>query len=96
MTTCPKCGATSGDDWSQCKGDCPLPGTPHYKPPFHAGDRIRLVSMGDDPDPIEPGAEGRVILEPVWFLDAWQVTVSWDNGRSLNLCMPPDRAEKIA
>lgn len=29
---CPKCGAESGDDWSQCKGSCPMPGSPHYKP----------------------------------------------------------------
>lgn len=27
---CPKCKAFSGDDWSQCGGSCPLPGTPHY------------------------------------------------------------------
>lgn len=31
--TCPKCGATSGDDWSQCKGSCPMPGSPHYDGP---------------------------------------------------------------
>jgi hypothetical protein len=29
-TCCPKCGAVSGDDWSQCKGFCPMPGSPHY------------------------------------------------------------------
>jgi hypothetical protein len=28
---CPKCGAASGDDWRQCEGDCPMPGSPHYK-----------------------------------------------------------------
>lgn len=27
---CPKCGAISGDDWSQCDGDCPLPISPDY------------------------------------------------------------------
>lgn len=27
---CPKCKATSGDDWSQCRGDCPMPMSPHY------------------------------------------------------------------
>lgn len=27
---CPKCGAFSGDDWSQCKGFCPLSISPHY------------------------------------------------------------------
>lgn len=29
-STCPKCGATSGDDWSQCLGSCPMPMSPHY------------------------------------------------------------------
>lgn len=28
--TCPKCDAVSGDDWSQCKGRCPMPMSPHY------------------------------------------------------------------
>lgn len=23
-TKCPKCGVTSGDDWSQCRGECPM------------------------------------------------------------------------
>lgn len=32
-TTCPKCDATSGDNWSQCDGVCPMPGSPHYRPP---------------------------------------------------------------
>jgi len=27
---CPKCGYLSGDDWSQCKGECPMIGSPHY------------------------------------------------------------------
>lgn len=27
---CPKCGANSGDDWSQCGKSCPMPGSPHY------------------------------------------------------------------
>lgn len=29
-TVCPKCAATSGDDWSQCGGDCPMPMSPHF------------------------------------------------------------------
>jgi len=29
--SCPKCKATSGDDWSQCEGSCPLHISPHYK-----------------------------------------------------------------
>jgi hypothetical protein len=34
---CPKCGATSGDDWTQCNGECPMPCSPHYKPAKNLG-----------------------------------------------------------
>jgi hypothetical protein len=27
---CPKCGAGSGGDWSQCEGRCPMGMSPHY------------------------------------------------------------------
>jgi hypothetical protein len=27
---CPKCGVSSGNDWSQCKGSCPIPVSPYY------------------------------------------------------------------
>ena len=27
---CPKCSATSGDTWTQCGGDCPMPSSPHF------------------------------------------------------------------
>lgn len=65
------------------------------EPPFAEGDRIRLVSMTNDPDPIEAGAAGTVELPPGWFQDAWQIIVKWDNGRTLSLVVPPDVAEKI-
>ena len=29
---CPKCRQDSGNDWSQCRGKCPLPMSPHYQP----------------------------------------------------------------
>lgn len=29
-TVCPKCGSTSGNDWSQCSGSCPMPMSPHF------------------------------------------------------------------
>ena len=60
--------------------------------PFKKGDRIRLVNMPNDPNPIEPDSTGTVINEPVWFEPTWQITVAWDNGRGLNLCVPPDVA----
>jgi bifunctional NMN adenylyltransferase/nudix hydrolase len=27
---CPKCGARTGDDWTQCGGSCPMPQSPYY------------------------------------------------------------------
>ena len=27
---CPKCKCTSGDNWEQCNGACPIPSSPHY------------------------------------------------------------------
>ena len=60
------------------------------------GDRIRLLSMPDDPDPIPTGEVGMVI-EVTRHGDgknAWhQVDVEWDHGRSLMLTLPPDRIE---
>lgn len=30
LITCPKCGEVTGNDWTQCGGSCPMPGSPHY------------------------------------------------------------------
>lgn len=30
LPVCPKCGKISGDDWSQCKGACPMHGSPAF------------------------------------------------------------------
>ncbi len=64
-------------------------------PPFAKDDRIELVSMTEDPDPVAPGATGTVVMDPVWFQDAWQVVVRWDDGRALNLVVPPDVAVRL-
>ena len=53
------------------------------------GDRIRLVSMPQDPDPIPVGSLGTVV-EVHEHRDWTQVDVDWDNGRSLMLTMPHD------
>lgn len=60
------------------------------------GDRLRLVSMGPDPCPMEPGATGTV----THLCDSYGITqigVMWDPhvGRSLNLCPESDRWEII-
>jgi hypothetical protein len=62
--------------------------------PLKKGDRIRLVSMPQDPDPIPVGSLGTVI--DVYDHCGWtQVDVDWDNGRALMLTMPDDCVEII-
>ena len=58
------------------------------------GDRIRLISMTHDPDPIPAGAMGLVI--EIHIHSSWtQLEVSWENGRKLMLVSPPDKFEII-
>jgi len=58
------------------------------------GDRIRLVSMTDDPVPIPAGALGTIV--GIYPQRGWtQVDVNWDSGRSLMLTIPPDRIELV-
>ena len=54
------------------------------------GERIRLVRMDDDPDPIPVGTEGRVTSIHEHAPGFTQVHVDWDNGRTLMLSMPKD------
>jgi hypothetical protein len=68
---------------------------------FHgkAGDRVRMVFMPDDPDPIPAGTEGTVrdVQQMDWGHDKFsQVSVVWDNGRSLSCVCPPDHLEIIS
>jgi hypothetical protein len=62
------------------------------------GDRIRLLAMRDDPDPIEVGQLGTVlsIARHGAGKDAWhQIDVAWDNGRTLMLVSPLDQFEIV-
>ena len=57
---------------------------------FKVGQRIRLVAMVDDPDPLAVGSLGTVT--DVRNLGDWlQIDVDWDCGRALMLSVPPDR-----
>jgi len=57
------------------------------------GDRIRLLHMPDDPDPILVGSTGTVTNVTTGPLG--QVSVDWDNGRSLSLVPGVDQFEVI-
>jgi len=66
-------------------------------PDLKEGDRIALIRMGaDDPDPIEPGTEGTVLFVSELGIGEYQIVMNWDNGRKLNLCVPPDRYRKVS
>jgi hypothetical protein len=45
------------------------------------GKRITLIKMGDDPNPIAPGSQGKIMYQD----DLKQIHVNWDNGRGLAL-----------
>jgi len=61
-------------------------------------DRIEMINMLDDPDPIQIGEQGVVssVVHHGLGKDWWQqVDVVWDNGRSLSLVVPPDQVKKV-
>ena len=59
------------------------------------GDRIRLIHMLEDPDPIPAGSFGTV--RAIHPHHGWtQIEVDWDNGRQLMLSMPDDVIEILA
>lgn len=62
------------------------------------GDRIELVRMADDPDPIAPGERGTVdYVGPLMQgIGQRQVGVQWDSGRSLMVVLPIDVIRVIA
>ncbi len=62
------------------------------------GDRIRLVAMPNDPDPIPPDSMGTVqsVTEHGADHERWfQVEVEWDTGRNVMLSIPPDQVEIV-
>lgn len=66
--------------------------------PVRKGDRIRLLAMPCDPDPIPPGATGTVQdVRPLRLGSriTTVISVAWDISRSLALVCPPDSFEVI-
>lgn len=63
--------------------------------PCQPGDRIRLINMPFDPDPIEPGSEGTVISVNEMSFGRDQISVDWDHKRSLMLIEGIDEYEVI-
>ncbi|HCA30071.1 MAG TPA: hypothetical protein DEP23_11135 [Ruminococcaceae bacterium] len=62
-----------------------------YKEMYPAGTRIELISMGNDPQPIDSGTRGTVD----YVDDIGQIGMKWDNGRSLSLIPSEDSFRKL-
>lgn len=72
---------TDSDFWARMSEPCPVePGT-----------RIRLIDMPDDPDPVPYGTLGTVDHG-----NGSQISVKWDNGRSLHLLVGIDKFEIVS
>jgi len=54
------------------------------------GQRIELIEMVDDPQPIEPGTQGTVT-----HVGADVINIKWDNGRTLGVVMGVDKYKTI-
>lgn len=62
------------------------------------GDRVKLLHMPDDPDPVPVGTCGTVTFInhfPHGHDVRVQIGVAWDNGRSLSCLCPPDFVIKL-
>lgn len=61
------------------------------------GDRIELLNMPEDPDPIPAGTQGTVTnVKNFYFWGDWtQLEVDWDIERTLMVCIPPDRIKVL-
>jgi len=63
---------------------------------YKIGDRVKLVKMSDDPDPIPVDTEGEVThVQYISSFNETQVGVNWDNGRTLSVILPQDKIVKI-
>lgn len=58
------------------------------------GDRVKLLHMPNDPDPVPNGSTGTV-WRVADFGSHAQIGVNWDNGRSLNIVVPEDSFEVL-
>jgi hypothetical protein len=59
------------------------------------GRTIELISMDNDPNPIECGTKGKIIKINDMPFNEKQIEVEWENGRTLSLIYPVDKFKII-
>ena len=64
------------------------------------GDRVMLLAMPDDPNPVPVGTKGTVeLISDLTMLNnrknQLQFLIRWENGRSLSCICPPDQLKVI-
>lgn len=59
------------------------------------GDTIELISMDNDPHPLEAGDKGEVYSVTPCGNDEIQICVNWESGRKLHLIHPVDKFKII-
>lgn len=57
---------------------------------YKKGQRIQMLHMKDDPDPILPGTVGTITSVCLFNEDETILGVNWDNGRTLSVIVPID------
>ncbi len=62
--------------------------------PLQAYDRVELLAMPNDPDPIPVGTKG-IVANAVNVQGQMIYDVKWDNGRTLNLLEGEDEWRKV-
>jgi hypothetical protein len=65
---------------------------------WQVGDRIELVAMPDDPNPVRKGTRGTVreVMLEYPRHDQTVLAVDWDDGRTLNVVLPLDQIKLVA
>jgi len=59
---------------------------------YPPGTRLKLIAMGNDPDPVPPGTRGTVVSVNSFG----DIEMQWDNGRTLSLIPSEDSFQKLS
>ncbi len=79
---CPKCGRIDGSDWKQCRGSCPMEGSPHYSAAWRR-DSVCEVAKWIDKQADEADAIGAIGLAATYRFLAEAIRTKFAAGEPL-------------